>query len=146
MKKIVFSLIIMLAMAFAATAQHSGQCGDNLTWNFDEGSRTLTVSGTGDMWDSDQFNTTWLNLNITDVVMQEGVTMTAQEYVPVIQEGNEWHTLDVTVASYNTYYNNVNWFSGDTVIDDVRYAKLMGTADGNTPRLFSLLREEDGKV
>lgn len=85
------------------------------------------------MWDSDQFNTTWLNLNITDVVMQEGVTMTAQEYVPVIQEGNEWHTLDVTVASYNTYYNNVNWFSGDTVIDDVRYAKLMGTADGNTP-------------
>ena len=29
----------------------SGQCGDNLTWNYDEASKTLTISGTGDMWD-----------------------------------------------------------------------------------------------
>ena len=77
-----------------------------------------------------------------------GVTTKAQEYVSLIQEGVEWHTLNVTVASpsYITYYNNVNWFSGDTVIDDVRYAKLMGTTDGDAPHLFSLLREDEGKV
>jgi hypothetical protein len=31
-------------------------------------------------------------------------------------------------------------------LDDVRYAKLMGTTDGDAPHLFSLLREDDGKV
>lgn len=81
------------------------------------------------------------------LLMTRSVAMYAQEYVPIIQEGNVWNTLDVTVGMYNnTYYNNVNWFSGDTIIDDVRYAKLMGTTDGDAPHLFSLLMEDDGKV
>lgn len=80
------------------------------------------------------------------LLMTRSVAVYAQEYVPIIQEGNVWNTLDVTVSMYNTYYNNVNWFSGDTIIDDVRYAKLMGTTDGDAPHLFSLLREDDGKV
>ena len=78
--------------------------------------------------------------------MTRSVAVYAQEYVPIIQEGNVWNTLDVTVSMYNTYYNNVNWFSGDTIINDVRYAKLMGTTDGDAPHLFSLLREDNGKV
>ena len=80
------------------------------------------------------------------LLMTRSVAVYAQEYVPVIQEGNVWNTLDVTVGMYNTYYNNINWFSGDTIIDDVRYAKLMGTTDGDAPHLFSLFREDDGKV
>ncbi len=80
------------------------------------------------------------------LLMTRSVAVYAQEYVPVIQEGNVWNTLDVTVSMYNTYYNNVNWFSGDTIINDVRYAKLMGTTDGDAPHLFSLLREDNGKV
>ena len=80
------------------------------------------------------------------LLMTRSVAVYAQEYVPIIQEGNVWNTLDVTVGMYNTYYNNVNWFSGDTIIDDVQYAKLMGTTDGDAPHLFSLLREDDGKV
>lgn len=80
------------------------------------------------------------------LLMTRSVAVYAQEYVPIIQEGNVWNTLDVTVSMYNTYYNNVNWFSGDTIINDVRYAKLMGTTDGDAPHLFSLLREDNGKV
>lgn len=67
------------------------------------------------------------------LLMTRSVAVYAQEYVPIIQEGNVWNTLDVTVGMYNTYYNNVNWFSGDTIIDDVQYAKLMGTTDGDAP-------------
>ncbi len=80
------------------------------------------------------------------LLMTRSVAVYAQEYVPIIQEGNVWNTLDVTVGMYNTYYNNVNWFSGDTIIDDVRYAKLMGITDGGAPHLFSVLREDNGKV
>lgn len=60
-------------MAFTSAAQHSGQCGDNLTWNFDEGSGTLTISGTGDMWGRGEYEMWWINY-VIDVVIQEGVT------------------------------------------------------------------------
>lgn len=76
------------------------------------------------------------------------MTLRAQEYVPIIQEGNEWNTLTVITDDWPnyTYINEVDWCSGDTIIEDVRYTKIMGTANGDDPRLFSLLREEEGKV
>ncbi len=37
--------------AYAEDAPTSGQCGDNLYWNFDVDTYTLTISGTGDMYD-----------------------------------------------------------------------------------------------
>ena len=82
------------------------------------------------------------------LLMAGKMTIQAQEYVPIIQDGNEWNTLSVGMCGWNiiSYTNYVNWCSGDTIINDVRYAKLMGTTDGDNPRLFSLLREEYGKV
>ena len=83
------------------------------------------------------------------LLMAGGVKTQAQEYVPIIQEGNEWYTLDAIVCKdteghYNTL---VNWLSGDTLINEVRYAKVMETLNGEgTPYQVALLREEDGKV
>ena len=65
MKK-TFSCILALVMLFCAQAgivpgyafaedvPTSGQCGDNLTWVLDTASKTLTISGTGAMWDYDR--------------------------------------------------------------------------------------------
>jgi hypothetical protein len=75
--------------------------------------------------------------------MAGGVTMQAQEYLPIAQKGNEWHTLSTTLFGYSNY---VNWCSGDTIIGDVRYMKIMGTLNDGYPHLFTVLREEDGKV
>ena len=84
------------------------------------------------------------------LLMAGGVKTQAQEYVPMIQEGNEWYTLDAQVCSsqssrgYNTLVHRI---ADDTLIDGVRYTKVMQTVnDVGTPTLASLLREEDGKV
>lgn len=78
-------------------------------------------------------------------------TAKAQVYEPIIQEGNEWYTLDVIVNPGfppNHHYSTlVHWLSDDTLVDGVRYTKVLETRNGEgTPRLATLLREEDGQV
>ena len=92
--------------------------------------------------------TTRLYTMLTLLLFAGEMTLRAQEYVPIIQDGNEWNTLLVITDNWPnyTYTNFVDWCSGDTIIEDVRYTKIMGTANGDDPRLFSLLREEEGKV
>ena len=82
------------------------------------------------------------------LLMAGKVTIKAQDYVSILQEGNEWNTLCVVSAGLfiEGYSNYVNWCSGDTLIDGAQYTKLMGTEDGENPHLFTLLREEDSKV
>ena len=75
----------------------------------------------------------------------------AQDYEPLIQEGNEWHTLDAIVSPgfppYEYYTTLVHWISGDTLVEGVRYTKVLETRNGEgTPSLATLLREENGKV
>lgn len=51
---IILALIMVLStipFAYAAESETSGQCGDNAYWNYDEETKTITVSGTGEMWD-----------------------------------------------------------------------------------------------
>ena len=84
------------------------------------------------------------------LLLAGGIKTQAQDYVPMIQEGNEWYTLDAQVCSpqplkgYNTLVHRI---ADDTLIDGVRYTKVMQTVnDVGTPTLAALLREEDGKV
>lgn len=75
MKRHLLAIIAIMMMALAAKAQTSGQCGDNLTWNFDSSTGTLTISGTGDMWDGvcpwwDYYH------QVTDLVIGNSVTST----------------------------------------------------------------------
>ena len=69
--------------------------------------------------------------------------MQAQEYLPIAQKGNEWHTFETAVWQINNY---VNWCSGDTLIEDARYMKIMGAVNDGYPIFYTLLREEEGKV
>ncbi len=87
--------------------------------------------------------TTRLYTLLALLLMAGGVTMQAQEYLPIAQKGNEWHTFETGVWQINNY---VNWCSGDTLIGNVRYMKIMGTMNDSYPIFYTLLREEDGKV
>ncbi len=54
----------------------SGVCGDNLTWVYDEPTSTLTISGTGAMYDYKYSNRPWENYkdDIKEVVINDGAT------------------------------------------------------------------------
>ena len=77
------------------------------------------------------------------LLMTGGATMQAQEYLPMVQKGNEWHTFETAIHWIN---NIVNWCTGDTIIEDVRYMKIMGSINDGPSALFTVLREENGKV
>ena len=73
-------LLVCSLMAMSSFAQTSGECGENLTWNFDSESGTLTISGTGEMIDYSDFasrqSAPWFSHgnSIKKITIQDGVT------------------------------------------------------------------------
>lgn len=74
-----FSKLSGLFEIKANAAATSGTCGENLTWNYDESTCTLTISGTGAMRDYDITNgpkAPWNSYgqSMLNVVIEDGVT------------------------------------------------------------------------
>ena len=55
----------------------SGSCGDNMQWEYDKRSKTLTISGSGEMVTENRWM--WSNYKINKLVISEGVTSIADE-------------------------------------------------------------------
>lgn len=74
------SLIMIIAsltaLPFTALADESGKCGENLTYFFESASGSLTVSGTGAMYDFDEDNPEYYpkKAYINTVTFESGVT------------------------------------------------------------------------
>ena len=74
MKKQLF-LFLLFLLPLTASADESGTCGDNLTWTYVEATQTLTISGSGDMYNYSQNNLRpWKNNDINTVIIEPGVT------------------------------------------------------------------------
>lgn len=61
------------------TVSHSNewadnQCGNNLVWTLDNSSQTLTISGTGPMWNMSENHSPWDYISYKNVVVKDGVT------------------------------------------------------------------------
>jgi hypothetical protein len=84
---LVFCLVLVLCFTlcsgaaspvFAADIVDSGSCGDSLTWSLDRNG-TLTISGSGDMWNYDRPGGPWSTgynsqPDVTSVVLPSGLT------------------------------------------------------------------------
>ena len=70
----VLMVLTLLPTAAFADGELSGKCGDNVTWKL-EGD-TLTISGTGPMFDYNSYNGPWdsTRMDIKSIVVGEGVT------------------------------------------------------------------------
>lgn len=53
-----------------------GQCGDNLSWEYDPSTTTLTISGSGEMYNYSSTTQPWKNYRngITTIVIEDGAT------------------------------------------------------------------------
>ncbi len=118
MKKIVSFLLIAVMMvavlpasmlqADAATVDR-GSCGANLTWTLDSNG-TLTISGTGAMYDYSDFNSPFYDFDVrcytTSIVVKSGVT---------------------TIGDYAFYYNNAMSVSLPTTLKKIGYSAFYGS-------------------
>ncbi len=93
----------------------SGSCGENLTWYFDEETGTLTISGTGKMYDFRRYNSEYdywytecpwgvyvYNSQIEKVIIENGVT-TISDYAFECCYGLTEITIADTVTSIGEY-------------------------------------------
>ena len=81
---LVFACVVVFAAANGVSAEEtSGTCGNNLTWDFDANTGTLTISGEGPMYDytwSDAGESAsgapwgYLGYSVSNLVIEEGVT------------------------------------------------------------------------
>ena len=97
---IVVSLLFSILNVWA---DDNGTCGDNLTWNYVEATNTLTISGTGDMYNYDNYNKSpWGKYELSTAVISNGVTSIGKEAF-YNQKGLSSVTIPNSVTIINTY-------------------------------------------
>ncbi len=82
MKKIIsviLSVLLILSLVplsvISANAEtYNGTCGDNVTWEFDSSTGTLTISGLGEMFDAHYPWKAYYHTLIKKVIIEDGVT------------------------------------------------------------------------
>ena len=76
-------LFVLTLLPMFASADDSGTCGENLTWTYEEATKTLTIAGEGPMYDYNYNNslfnyyyTPWdyIKEDIQTVIIEDGVT------------------------------------------------------------------------
>jgi len=78
-KKLLLLLVCSMTAVWGFAQATSGTCGDNVTWNFDSSTGTLTISGTGAMENYGLFNAPWYGYQIKQVEIEYGVTSIGDE-------------------------------------------------------------------
>ncbi len=96
-----------------------GQCGDNVYYSLDKETGVLTISGEGDMWDFG--NPLFNSRNITDVIVEEGVT-----------------SIGAYTFMYNEYVERVKFPNSLKVVGENAFFGCKSLEDINIPEGVTL--------
>ncbi len=145
-------IIVLSSMITTVFANSSGYCGDNIIWEYNYG--TLTISGSGAMYDYSYPNQVpWFSLNasIVNIVIEDGITslgtysfygMTAVENIYVGSdvtniEKSALHQisfLNIEVSNENQQYSSVDGNLYDKLKSSlIRYATKKEIASFTVP-------------
>ena len=83
MKQTILSFLLML-LPIMAWADDSGDCGENAIWTYEESTKTLTISGSGAIYDfvvddHSYVRTKWLSLVVQTIIIEDGITSLGHE-------------------------------------------------------------------
>ena len=118
-----FSIISSVNLsAYAEESATSGKCGENVYWSYDKGSKTLTISGTGEMYNNFD-NVPWGGYctDILTVKIETGIT-TIKDYA---FDGCR------SLTSINVASGNLNYSSKDGVLFNKNKSILIQYPIGN---------------
>ena len=81
-KNVFFICLVIFTACYAypvpvASRDEGGSCGDNLTFTYNNKTSTLTIRGTGDMTDYEDYSAVpWFSFrsDITDIILEDGIT------------------------------------------------------------------------
>ena len=159
MKKIslLFAVMIM-AIVFAISVnalEPTGQCGDNVYWEFDETTSKLIISGEGDMWnydmsDNDETNDSpfYNNHDIITVTIEDGVTSIgdfAFAYALYLRSIEiPYSVTKINIAAFISCINltSVNIPDSITAIDDGAFAACVSLRNINIPESVVYIGKE----
>lgn len=141
MSKKMLSIILALVIAitcvipvFADTYATSGTCGENVTWEFDVPTRTLTISGEGEMYDysDDTYDTVpWSTYReiIKNVVIESGV-ITIGDYVFYAHSALTDISISDTVTTIGRYaFGYCSVLTSIAIPDSVTYIDFRAFED-----------------
>ena len=116
----------------------SGKCGENLTWKYDSENRTLTINGTGDMYDYGIGGAPWDVLKnkviIDNIVVKEGVTSIGNNAF------NNMRASTIDLAE------TVNKLGSDCITYNYATVYIHGTKIKNIDGAFSDSFKRDGTI
>lgn len=119
--------------------EENNKCGDNATWHFDETNGTLTISGTGDMYDYDGIHFSRDNLSapwsmvidnisdITSIIIEDGITSIGEcafydlPYIQFVKLPNTLKSIGKEAFRSFNYSDCNNMFKTITIPKSVTY-------------------------
>ncbi|WP_299053117.1 leucine-rich repeat protein, partial [uncultured Eubacterium sp.] len=86
----------------APSQKIEGRCGDNAIYSYDEATRTLTISGTGAMWNGTNYSRLG---NVDKIVIGKGITVIGEDaFSPFIVGSAEISDTVTTIKSNAFHY------------------------------------------
>ena len=134
----------------ADTPPTTGSCGDNLTWSYDTATKTLTISGSGDMMEFDSLNRPWSSYKSDIEVIEIGDDVTSISpnaffsiigSLTTVNIGNSVSTIGSNAFQFCNKLNEVTLGTSVTSIGNLAFANCDSLTEITLPDSLQTIGE-----